>query len=145
MKLPRNAKVFHGRLDVAPFAGVFFLLVLFLLLGSLIYTPGVAIQLPVAAELPGSDRTTVAVAVDAHGRLYFDNQVITPAALLSRLRSVVRKSSQPVTMMVQADREVSHQYLIDLSVIARDSGITEAFLATQPPLSAPVPRIFSTP
>ena len=136
MKFPRNAKIFHGQLDVAPFAGVFFLLVLFVLLGALVYTPGVMINLPKAEDLPGTDKPTVAVAVDATGQLYFDNQIITPAALLSRLRSVVRKSPEPLALLVQADKDVNYQTLVHLSTIARDAGITEAFLATLPADSA---------
>lgn len=145
MKLPRNAKVFHGRLDVAPFAGVFFLFTLFVLLGSLVYTPGVEVQLPVAVNLPGTDKTTVSVALDAAGQFYFDNQLITPSALLSRLRSVVRKSSEPVALLVQADRAVQHESLIQLSIIARDAGVQEAFLATQPPPTPLLPGGFLNP
>ena len=132
MKFPRNAKIFHGQFDVAAFAGVFFLLILFVLLGSLVYTPGVRLNQPVANDLPGTDDTVVAVAVDAQGQLYFDNQLIPPAQLKSRLASVVRKSSTPVTLLVQADKAVNYQTLIRLSVIARDAGIKEALLATLP-------------
>ena len=42
MRFPRTHKAFRGQLDVAAFAGVFFLLALFLAFsGSLIFTPGV--------------------------------------------------------------------------------------------------------
>jgi len=34
MKFPRNARIFRGQLDAAPFAAVFFLLVLLLMLGT---------------------------------------------------------------------------------------------------------------
>jgi hypothetical protein len=40
MKFPRNARIFRGQLDAAPFAAVLFLLVIFLMLGSLVYTTG---------------------------------------------------------------------------------------------------------
>jgi biopolymer transport protein ExbD len=137
MKYPRNAKIFHGQLEVAPFAGVFFLLVLFVLLGSLVYTPGVNISLPTAGDLPGTDQTVVAVAVDAGGQFYFDNQLIAPPQLQSRLRSVVRKTAEPITLLVQADRAVHYQSLIQLSMIAREVGIKDAFLATLPQESTP--------
>jgi biopolymer transport protein ExbD len=132
MKFPRRAKPFHGQVEVAPFAGVFFLLVLFVLLGSLIYTPGVKINLPVANDLPGADQATVAVAVDARGQYYFDNQLYSPAQLQARLRSAARKATEPLALLVLADQSVSYQSLIHLSVIARDAGIKEAFLATLP-------------
>ena len=69
MKFPRNAKMLRGQMDVAPFAGVFFCLVIFVLLASLVYTPGVHIELPAAVEgMTGVDGPTFAVALDANGQ-----------------------------------------------------------------------------
>lgn len=144
MKFPRNSKIFHGQFDVAPLAGVFFLLVLFVLLASLVYTPGVKINLPSGGDLPGLDQTMVPVAVDAGGQFYYDNQLIAPPQLLSRLRSVVRKSSEPLCLLVQADKAVSYAVLIHLSTIARDAGLKEVFLATQPNNVTP-PALISQP
>lgn len=45
MKFPRNAKVFRGELNAAPLVSVLFLLVLFVVLAGLVYTPGVPIRL----------------------------------------------------------------------------------------------------
>ena len=50
MKFPRNARIFRGQLDAAPFASVFFLLVIFVMLGSVLQTPGVRVDLPQAAN-----------------------------------------------------------------------------------------------
>jgi biopolymer transport protein ExbD len=132
MKFPRNAKIFRGRLDAAPFACVFFLLVIFLLLASLIYTPGVRIQLPEATRLPGMGRPTFAVALDASGRYFFENQVIQPTDLKVRLQEAVKKSSEPPTLIVRADKSVSYEALAQLTLLARDAGIKEALLATLP-------------
>ena len=104
MRFPRNAKIFKGQLDAAPFAGVFFLLVLFLLLGAMIYTPGVRIQLPAAADLPGTGQPTLGVALDANGQLFFDNQIIQPAELKARLQAAAKKSAEPLVLVVRADR-----------------------------------------
>jgi biopolymer transport protein ExbD len=45
MRFARHAKLFRGPLDAAPVAGVLLLLMMFLLLGSLVYTPGVLVDL----------------------------------------------------------------------------------------------------
>lgn len=132
MKFPRTAKIFHGTFDGAPFAGVFFLLILFVLLGTLVYTPGVKISLPAAADLPGTDHRVLAVAVDAQGKLYFENQLTSESLLQSRLTTAVRQSHEPLTLLVQADKSVNYATIIRLSLIARDAGIKEALLATQP-------------
>jgi biopolymer transport protein ExbD len=135
MKFPRNARIFRGQLDAAPFAAVLFLLVIFLMLGSLVYTPGVPLQLPVANDLPGTDKPTIAVAIDGNGRLFFENQGIDENQLRGRLRQAAKESPE-LTLLVIADKSVTYDMLIRLTLIARDARISQAWLATLPRPSA---------
>jgi biopolymer transport protein ExbD len=130
VKFPRNARIFRGQLDVAPFAIVFLLLVLFMMLSSLIYTPGVRLQLPVANDLPGTDAPTVSVAVDKDGRLYFQNQSIPENDLKSRLRNFKTNSAEPLVVLVHADEKVDLKTIIHLELLLRDAGVAEARVAT---------------
>jgi len=142
MRFPRNARILRSQLEAAPFAAVFFLLVIFMMLGSLIYTPGarVELQLPRANGLAGTDKPTVPVAIDADGRLYYENQWIEEKALRGRLQAAARKASEPLTLVVYADKSVSYERLMNLTLLARDAGIPEALLATLPgPLAPPPP------
>ena len=132
MKFPRNARIFRGQLDAAPFAAVFFLLVIFLMLGSLMYTPGVRVELPVADDLPGTDKPTVSVALDSAGRYYYDNQLVQEKQLANLLRQAAVVSSQPLTLVVFADRAVSNETLVRLLMLARSAGINDALLSTLP-------------
>ena len=140
MKFPRNARIFRGQLDAAPFAAVFFLLVIFMMLGSLVYTPGarLRLQLPRADGLPGTDKPTVSVAVDGDGRLYYENQWIEENDLRGRLREAAKKSPEPLTIVIQADKSVNYETCLHLALLARDAGISEALLAT-------LPRAYTTP
>lgn len=132
MKFPRNARIFRGQLDAAPFALLFFLLVLFLMVASLLYTPGVALHLPTGDELPGTDRPTAKVAVDAAGRLYYKNQGIQEKDLRARLAEVAKQAPEPMTLIVEADKAVSFETLMRLNLLARDAGITNSLLAALP-------------
>ena len=130
-------------MDAAPFAAVFFLLVIFVMLGSLVYTPGarLELQLPQANGLPGTDKRPVWVAIDADGRLYYENQGIEENDLRRRLQAVVKKSAEPITLVVYADKAVSYEKCLRLAVLAREAGISEALLATLPrPYATPPPR-----
>jgi len=138
MKFPRNARIFRGQLDVAPFAIVFLLLVLFMMLSSLVYTPGVHLQLPVANDLPGAETPPLSVALDKDGRLYFQNQWIEENDLKSRLRSFKTNSAEPLVVLVHADEKVDLKTLVHLELLLRDAGIAEARLATLPGPS-PIP------
>lgn len=132
MKFPRNARIFRGQLDAAPLASVFFLLVMFLMLASLVYTPGVALRLPAADDLPGRDQPMIAVAIDSSGRLYFENQTIPEGELRARLSQAVREAPAPLTLLVQADKAVTTEMLVRLTMLARGVGITNGLLATLP-------------
>ena len=142
MRFPRNVRILRGHLDAAPFAAVFFLLVIFVMLGSLVYTPGarLELQLPQANGLPGTDKRPVWVAIDADGRLYYENQGIEENDLRRRLQAVVKKSAEPMTLVVYADKAVSYEKCLRLAVLAREAGISEALLATLPrPYATPPP------
>ena len=135
MKLPRNARIFRGRLDAAPFATVLFLLLLFIMLASLVYTPGIRVplELPTADDLPGTDKLTIAVAIDANGQLYFENQAIgEPELKIRLLKAVAAHARQPLTLIAQADKAVRYERLISLRLLARDAGIKEMWLETLP-------------
>jgi biopolymer transport protein ExbD len=141
MKFPRNARIFRGQLDVAPFAIVFLLLVMFMMLSSLIYTPGVHLQLPVANDLPGTDKPPLSVAVDKDGRLYFENQRVEENDLKVRLNRVATNSPEPLVVLVHADETVALKTLVHLELLLRDAGISEARLATLPgPFANPTAR-----
>ena len=146
MKFPRNARILRSQLDAAPVAAVFFLLVIFVILGSLSYTPGIHIELPVTDnipgvnDLPGTDAPTVAVAVDASNRYYFANQLVSEAELKIRLAKAATNAPTPPTLVVQADKAVSLENYVRLTMLAREAGIREALLATLPRLVAPPAR-----
>jgi biopolymer transport protein ExbD len=137
MKFARNARILRSQLDAAPYAIVFFLLVILVMLGSVIHQPGINIQLPVANNLPGTDKPTVTVAMDASNRLFFENQLIAEGAFQSRLREAVANSPELPTLVIQADAAVTHANIVHLTLLARNAGIREALLATSPQLIAP--------
>jgi biopolymer transport protein ExbD len=138
MRFPHNLKIFRGQFDAAPFAGVFFLLLIFLLLhSSLIFIPGVPIRLPETAPLPGVDRPTLVVAVDQDGQFYFESQVCSEALLKEKLQAALADATTPLTLVVQADENVKGKVLVRLGLLARAVKIKEMVLATRPQV-APV-------
>lgn len=133
MRFPRNKQIFRGQLDVGAFVGVFFLLLIFVMLNSaLVFTPGVPIHLPEADELPGIAGETLVMAVDASGQYYFDSQ-LTPARLLKqRLAEEVNQRRQPLTLIIEADKDVRWKNLLDVILLARKAGIKDVVPAVRP-------------
>ncbi len=137
MKYSRNLKTFTGQLDVAPFAGVFFLLVIFLLLNThLVPPPGVRLELPESTGPEAAPMVPPAlfVAVDAGGQYYFEHQAVSEKALRERLTSKVRSIKPPVSLLIQADAAVRLDVVTTLSGIAREAGVQEVVIARRPKL-----------
>ena len=147
MRFPHNAKIFRGQLDAAPFLGVFFLLIIFLLLNStFVFTPGVPISLPDGVNLPGPNKATAAVAVDEGGHFYFENQLCDEDRLRQRLQDAVSRSPEPITLVVQADKSARTEVLTKLGLLARSLGIRDVLLAVRPPvIAAPIPPATTPP
>ena len=134
MKFSRNAKILRSQFDAAPFAAVFFVLVIFLLLGALLPTPGIRLQPPMAGNLPGTDQPAVAMALDSQGNLYFANKIVSEPELKSDLAAAVKNAREPLTLVVHADKSVTYDQLAHLALLAREPGIgiTNLLLATLP-------------
>ena len=145
MKFPRNSKILRSQFDVAPFAAVFFIVVIFLMLGQLMPVPGLHVQLnpPAADNLPGVNGRTVAMAVDSAGRYYIENRLVNEGQLKTSLQVAVMGTHDPLTLIIHADRSVTYEQLTHLSLLAREKplGITNILLATLPRVTdAPAPQ-----
>jgi biopolymer transport protein ExbD len=139
MKFPRNARIFRGQLDAAPFISVFFLLVIFVMLGKRLYEPGIPIQLPAAGNLvlAGPEGPTISVAVTTNA-IYFDDRRISENDLSNQLVAAKQKYSEPVTVILQVDKDVTEEKWSRLWVLAAQIGITNLSHAT-------LPRVFESP
>ena len=93
MIFPRQAKIFRGQLDAAPVAGVVFLLLIFLRLSSLLYTPGVLVHL---------DNPAATIRVEKDGRFHFGTNLYT-AAETNLLREALRQSPAGPPFDLQVD------------------------------------------
>ncbi len=133
MKLSRNARLLRTQLDIAPFVCVLFLIILLLLIGGASYKPGVRLNLPVADNLPGTDKPTIAVAIDSNGRFYFEHRLVEEKQLQADLKREVKRFGAPLVLLMQADEKVPCSVLVHMTMLAREAGISEALLATLPP------------
>lgn len=134
MRFPRHCRIFRGQFEAAPYLGVFFLLALFLLLSSsMVFLPGVTIQLPEGgADLPGAAQPVAIVAVDEGGTFYFENQRCDEAGLRERLRATVARSPEPLTLVARLDRNARAEAFLRLAQVARDVGIRRLLQEVRP-------------
>lgn len=133
MRFPRQARVLRGPLDATPVAGVLFLLALFILLSSLLYTPGTPldITLPDGQPAGGTDNPSVVVAVNKLGQYSFENAPMEEADLKERLHEAALHTPN-LTVILRADKGVELQVLTHLWDIFRQAGVTNSSVAERP-------------
>lgn len=135
MRFPRHARIFKGQLDAAPYAGVFFLALIFITFGShLVFTPGVRIELPEADAQAGTANPTISVYVAPSGQFFFRNQLTGEAELRQQLQlaaSRAKSHGAQLTLVVLADKQTPNEVTFRLAEIAREAGIRELLQATK--------------
>jgi len=136
IKFPRATKPFRGQLDLAALFCVLLPLAFTALFHQFLVLPrGARLNLPVADAGPAvaSGERVFVVAMDANENLYFENQVITRMALQLRLTDRAAAPDAPETLLLQADRTVRYERLVELASLARKAGIQNVVFGTQPP------------
>jgi biopolymer transport protein ExbD len=90
--------------------------------------------------MAGVDGPTLVVVVDRSGQIYYRNQIVKDAELKVSLRNDALALKLPATLVIQADKAVPYDIIVQLGKMATEAGLKRALLATRPPLlSAPAP------
>ena len=112
MKFPRNARIFRGQLDAAPFAAVFFLLVIFLMAGFAGLYAGRA---PATAGGRAICRARTSRRsrwpLTRTGGCISRTSGSRKTSCGRRLASWRSTPAQPLTLLVQADKEATYEML----------------------------------
>ncbi|MBN2461260.1 MAG: biopolymer transporter ExbD [Candidatus Cloacimonetes bacterium] len=110
---------------------VLLLLIFFMLTTRFVEQPGMKLDLPSAST---ADKTTVKeleLIVTAEGELYLNEQRIVLDDLAKDMKSMLRESHER-TLVLKADRNVSHGRIVEIMDISRSSGVDKIIIATVP-------------
>jgi biopolymer transport protein ExbD len=97
MRFARQARIFRGTLDPAAVAGVFLLLLIFLMLTTLVRTPGVLIELG-----EGKQAEPPVIRIARSGAIIFDGKTYPPGSM-QQLRADLQHSRFKPPLTYQAD------------------------------------------
>lgn len=100
--------------------------------GIALKLPGSRLELPDDAGFPGAYNPVVVVGINLNGQLFYQHQLVSEQALQEKLKSAVGRSGDPLTLILQADKNVPADRIVRLSRIASRAGIAEMRLATKP-------------
>ncbi|MDB6130334.1 MAG: Biopolymer transport protein ExbD/TolR [Verrucomicrobiales bacterium] len=108
MRYQRNVKIFRGQFEFAPFAGLFSLLFLFLVLSALTYSPGVRISLG-DAPVPAKTSSTL-LTVNKQGEITLNNQLFN-LSQMEQLRLELKKLPPNSIILLNADPAAPREVL----------------------------------
>ena len=130
MRYPRNARIFRGQLDATPVVAVFFLLVIFMLLASLVYTPGVPVDLTAFDAGARIDLT-----VRTNGQVMHGSEAITNS-LAAWLTEERKQRGGPATVNVRVDPNAPRDGVRKIRDVAQELGM--GFIVTEAAVELPV-------
>ncbi len=104
-------------------------------LGVALKPPGSRLELPDASGFTGSPNEAVVVAMNLNGQKFYQNQLVGDEALAQKLAEAVRERKIPLTLILQADKNVPYGKIVKLCEIAKNAGISEVTFASRPNLS----------
>ena len=134
-----TARVYAGRLDPVPLINVVFLLLIFFLISSsLVFQPGIPVDLPPAVNPNMNVTDTLLVTINRNGVLYFNDKRVEWAELERELRELVLdskvaaanragtritgfgdKTVRNPALILRADRNVPYDRIMQVISLAR--------------------------
>jgi biopolymer transport protein ExbD len=110
---------------------VFLLLIFFLVTSHFDVASGVRIRLPqVASMLYDQKDTRVSVLLDPSGQAFLEGKKVDLKDLGERLKSIVKEKTQ-VQLVLHADRDVKHGFVVQTMDAAKSAGVHSIVIAAQ--------------
>jgi len=127
---PKREEISLG-ISIAPLIDIVFLLLIFFMLTSHFEViSGIDIKLPYISE-KGSDQSsdTMIVVLDKKGNCFLQKDKITLKDLYFKIKETAKQKS--ITLMLQADRDVKHGYVVRVMDLAKKAGVNSIIIAAQ--------------
>ncbi|MBU1047964.1 MAG: biopolymer transporter ExbD [Candidatus Omnitrophica bacterium] len=122
-----------SNLELTPLVNVVFLLLLFLIVSStFIQRPGVKIELPTSSSIWGEERESIYVSLTYDDILFLNEKRINWDKFPESLNEIVLKLQNPL-LIINADEKSMHGKVIKIMDVAKETGIENIVIATQPP------------
>ena len=102
--------------------------------GTFVLQPGVVIQLPESPFTDGVSYGSIIVTISQEGMMFFNDERTTLGGLASAFSQAAHED-EGATLLIEADRRVSHGTIVEIYNMALAAGIREVALGTR--VSAP--------
>ena len=134
MRFKTHLRVESPRLDMIALINCLFLLnIFFLLSSSVIFQPGIRVDLPVLSRfVPVREANELFITLTQRGQIYLAEKPCTWVGLKLRLRGL-HKSDPSRVLVIKADSGLSHEHITRVLAYAQAAGFQKISLAVATP------------
>ena len=120
-------------LDLTPMIDVVFqLLIFFMVTAVFAITPGLDIKLPEAETAQAPDKENLFIVVDQDGNMKLNHQTVTFSNLKDKIQEKRQLLDNTTMIIIQGDERATHGQIVQIMDIARQVGIVDQVIATEP-------------
>ena len=121
----------EASIDISPLIDmVFILLIFFMVTTTFVKDMKLDLERPTAASATTASTKAIRVFVDQHGDIYVDNQPVRIYSLQSKLRDMLRVSTDK-SVLVVTDENVAAKVVLEVVDQTRLAGATDVGVATE--------------
>ncbi len=123
-------------INVTPMVDVMLVLLVIFIITAPLFTHAIKLELPNAASAPSPEKPeTITLAINAEGRLFWNNAPVTAGELATRFATASRKQPQP-ELQLRADKGTRYEVIAQVMASAQGNGMTKIGFVTDPKATA---------
>ncbi|MDX1810657.1 MAG: biopolymer transporter ExbD [Gammaproteobacteria bacterium] len=127
----RNTQEEEASVDISPLIDmVFILLIFFMVTTTFVKDMKLDLERPSASSGAAASTKAIRVFIDKFGEIYVDNQPVRIYSLQSKLRDMLRTSTEK-TVLVVTDENVAAKLVLEVVDQTRLAGATDVGVATE--------------
>jgi len=138
MRFKRRLAIFSGHLELTPLVDVVLLLLIFFVLtSSLIFSPGIKIELPESAASTDVQLSDLVLTITEKNEVYFRDKLISPLEDYEQLHRQLQdvkldQGEEMLRLIINADEKIPWGRVIHIMDIAWEEGFFTQFVGVRP-------------
>ena len=119
-------------INVTPMVDVMLVLLVIFIITAPLFTHAIKLDLPAAQSAPAPEKPdTISLSINAQGKIFWNNDEISPANMEIRLATAAQKIPMP-ELQLRADKETRYEVIAQVMSSAQSNGLTKIGFVTEP-------------
>ena len=130
---PHRQQAMMSDINVTPMVDVMLVLLVIFIITAPMFTHAIKLDLPKAqADVVPQQATTVSIAINSDGKIFWNNAPVDAAVLDARLAATALLATQP-ELQLRADKDTRYEVVAQVMAAAQGHGLTKLGFVTDPP------------